>query len=98
MIDQILIFILLLLLFIAGILFDRYVLLGHSVSIDKSKSFFDKQKDLKSTTTIDINSDKIVLGVNTDGLSGGPQELGATVKTKNDTQLAINKLKNMKGR
>ena len=100
MIEQMMVFILLFLMFTFGIFFEKYILnknnIGHS---QKPESFFDKNsKQQEKSVKIDINDKKIVLGVSTDSMSKSSKELGSTTSKKDNTQSAINKLKNMKGK
>lgn len=100
MLEQMMVFILLFLMFTIGILFEKYILNKNNIdNSQKPKSFFDKNnKEGQKSVKIDINDKKIVLGVSTDSMSKSNKELGNTTSKKDNTQTAINKLKNMKGK
>lgn len=100
MLEQMMVFILLFLMFTVGILFEKYILNKNNIdNSQKPKSFFDKNsKEESKSSKIDINDKKIVLGVSTDSMSKSSKELGSTTSKKDNTQSAINKLKNMKGK
>lgn len=100
MLEQMMVFILLFMMFIGGILFEKYILNSRNIQYsDKPKSFFDKNQTQGNTPMkIDIDDKKIVLGVSTDSMSKSSKELGNTTSKKDNTQSAISKLKNMKGK
>ena len=100
MLEQMMVFILLFMMFVGGILFEKYILNSRNVQYpDKPKSFFDKnQTQSHAPMKIDIDDKKIVLGVSTDSMSKSSKELGNTISKKDNTQSAISKLKNMKGK
>lgn len=99
MLEQSLFFIVLLAIFIAGILFDKY-LLCNSQSYEKPKGFFDKQKTTEKVykNNIEIDEKTIVIGIETANMEPKHDELGQTIELKDNTQSAINKLKSMKGK
>lgn len=85
-------------IFIAGILFHKYILDNTNNSYIKPKSFFDNNKE-DSDNSISIDDTKVVLAVNTDNMEKKfSKDLGESKVSKNNTMSAINKLKNMKGR
>lgn len=100
MLEQMMVFVLLFVMFIGGILFEKYILnKSNVVYSDKPKSFFDNnQPQGNIPVKIDIDDKKIVLGVSTDSMSKSSKELGNTTSKKDNTQSAISKLKNMKGK
>ena len=74
-----------------------------NASSDKPRSFFDKQKEVEQARkhkAISIDDTKVVLDkhIATDSLEKKFDSLGKTKTSKDNTQSAINKLKNMKGK
>lgn len=100
MLEHMMVFILLFLMFTFGIFFEKYILNKNNIEYSKKpKSFFDKNsKQQEKSVKIDINDKKIVLGVSTDSMGKSSKELGNTTSKRDNTQSAINKLKNMKGK
>jgi hypothetical protein len=102
MIEHIVCFALLLSIFITGILFDRYLLNNYSVKHEKPADFFSKQRKEEGMSNlankINIDDKKIVMGVETVNMESKHDGLGKTTESKDNTQSAINKLKNMKGK
>jgi len=100
MIEQSLFFIILLSIFIAGILFDKYVLNNNLHSYNKPESFFGKQRNSEKVykDSIKIDDKKIVMGIETVSMQSKHEGLGKTTESQDNTQSAINKLKSMKGK
>jgi hypothetical protein len=100
MLEQSLFFIVLLSIFIAGILFDKYILNNNIQDYYKPESFFTKQRnsDKVYKNNIEIDDKKIVMGVETVNMESKHDGLGKTTESKDNTQSAINKLKSMKGK
>jgi|SaaInlV_125m_DNA_1040241.scaffolds.fasta_scaffold44905_2 hypothetical protein len=74
-----------------------------NASSDKPRSFFDKQKEIEQErkhNAINIDDTKVVLDkhIATDSLEKKFDSLGKTKTSKDNTQSAISKLKNMKGK
>ena len=74
-----------------------------NASSDKPRSFFDKQKEIEQErkhNAINIDDTKVVLNkhIATDRLEKKFDSLGKTKTSKDNTQSAISKLKNMKGK
>lgn len=99
MLNDIIIYVLLMAIFIAGILFHKYILDNtYNSQYIKPKSFFDKNKE-DSTNNISIDDSKVVLSVNTDNMEKKfSKDLGEAKVSKNNTMSAIDKLKRMKGK
>ena len=98
MLDTLLVFCLLIIIFSSGILFEKYLLNKNS---HKNIDFFtkeDRNNNTKKHNSIDIDDTKIVMGLQTSHMEAKHKELGQTVEYKDNTQSAISKLKNMKGR
>tara|TARA_B100002019_G_C21274529_1_gene604524 strand:- start:2895 stop:3194 length:300 start_codon:yes stop_codon:yes gene_type:complete len=99
MLDTILVFLLLIIIFSSGILFEKYLL--NKNNHNKNMDFFTKE-DRKSANqkqnAISIDDTKIVMGLQTSNMEAKHKELGQTTESKDNTQSAISKLKNMKGR
>jgi hypothetical protein len=97
MLETILLLISFFTIFTIGILFERYIL--QQADQKKPVDFFNKQKDIKNNTSnISIDSSKVVLDIKKNNVEKHYDELGKKTKTKDNTQSAISKLKNMKGR
>ena len=100
MLDQLIVCVLLLFVFISGIVFDRYILNNQTKEYEKPESFFSKQRNSEKVykNNIEIDDKKIVMGVETVNMESKHDGLGTTKESQDNTQSAINKLKSMKGK
>ena len=95
MIESALITFLAILLFIAGMVVQKY-LIDSRVDQNTPKSFIKSNNNF--TSDIKLDETKVVLKIDTSNLEKKTEVVGQTIVTNNDTAGAINKLKNMKGK
>lgn len=87
-------------LFSLGILIGIFIgKNGQQQNYEKPESFLKKNnKQADNKKQISIDDTKVVIGVSTEGLEKKFDQITESVKTKNDIQNSVNKLKNMKGK
>lgn len=102
MTENMVVFTCLIVVFLLGVSFDRYLLPSNPKLEPKPQDFFSKQKSssqgVPEARQISIDDKKIVIGVNTDNMTKHHDGLGTTISKEDDTKAAISKLKNMKGK
>lgn len=88
------------------ILFGVGIVIGLFIGKNNANTNYEKPESFlkKNYTTtkqdkkqISIDDTKVVIGVDTDGLEKKFDQITESVKTKNDVQTSVNKLKRMKG-
>ena len=101
--EQLLYILIFLIFFVSGILFERYIINKHTFSHydNKPNDFFrsnsEKNNTVEQAHKVYIDDTKIVNKINTANMEPKHSSIGNTKKSKDNTQSAINKLKNMKG-
>jgi hypothetical protein len=97
MIEPALITFLAIMLLIAGMMVQKY-LIGSTTDPNIPKSFIKSKSNNNLTSDIILDETKVVLKIDTSNLEKKTEVVGQTIITNNDTAGAINKLKNMKGK
>jgi hypothetical protein len=97
MIEPALITFLAVMLLIAGMMVQKY-LIGSTADPNIPKSFIKSKSNNNLASDIILDETKVVLKIDTSNLEKKTEVVGQTIITNNDTAIAINKLKNMKGK
>jgi hypothetical protein len=96
--DNIIIFVLLLCIFILGMLVHKHFMCSSLVQNNFSPSFLNKTSNQTQTNKIHLDESKVVLKIDTRDMQKMSEVSVNTKITEDNTQNAINKLKNLKSK
>lgn len=96
--DNIIIFVLLLCVFILGMIVHKHFMCSGTVQNHPATSFLNKTSNQTQTNKVSLDESKVVLKIDTGNMQKMSEVSVNTKITEDNTQNAINKLKNLKGK